>query len=107
MVPNVSNSKLFHLMEKIGGQARMKLGRNLLYDGGERKKRRGKGREKEERGKKNFAMRSSFVFLMTCRSKKKREISGGTLQLFVVYVLRYRFREAPFNCLLFMFELIV
>jgi len=84
-----------------------KLGRNLLYDRGKRKKRRGKGREKEERGKKNFAMRSSFVFLRTCRSKKKREISGGTLQLFVVYVLRYRFREAHFNCLLFMFELIV
>jgi hypothetical protein len=72
-------------MEKIGGQAVAKLGRNLLYDGGERKKRRGKGREKEERGKKNFAMRSSFVFLRTCRSKK-----------------RGRFREAPFNCLLFM-----
>jgi hypothetical protein len=52
-------------------------------------------------------MRSLFVFLRTCRSKKKREISGGSLQLFFVYVLRYRFREAHFNCLLFMFELIV
>lgn len=54
-------------MEKIGGQAAAKLGRNLLYDGGKRKKRRGKGREKEERGKKSFAMRSSFVFLRNCR----------------------------------------
>jgi hypothetical protein len=98
---------LFQITEKKRRRGAQKLWRNLLYDGGKRKKRRGKGREKEERGKKNFSMRSLFVFLRTCRSKKKREISGGTLQLFFVYVLRYRFREAHFNCLLFMFELIV
>jgi hypothetical protein len=56
--------------------------------GGKGRKEGGKERKRGRREKENFALRSSFVFVRIYRSNKKREILGGILQLFIVYVFQ-------------------